>query len=281
MFINVEFFERERIPVPNAQWDWDLLLELVRRFSRPEAGEYGYAGMREEELFISLVWQRGGRVFDPNGFCCHLAESEGIEAANMLTDLWKCSPANIDGNQSSSDDITRLFCDGKIAVLFGDCWNHIAVRQKAKHPYIVLPLPKGKSAASFVSVDGYAIRRGTQARALADIWLRLIAGIEKWPDYIDHHPGIPLHADIPEPKESLAAYHSAISNGRVYLSDIMPGCRTEQHCVTFKLIEPAVRHLLMADMPATRILAILRDQINALLSTSPNAVRTEIIAAAL
>jgi hypothetical protein len=278
-FVSLELFERVGLPPPSADWDMATFLDSARRAYRPEAGQYGYATVIPEDQFLSLLWQNDGHVFDATGMACRLAEAEGIEAADLFRELHRWAPPTAGGHVQGATELTGLFCEGNLALLTGNCWNYVHIKREARCRFAVLPLPRGRCSASALSVDGCAIRCGASARRLTDLWLGLLADMEKWPDHIEHHPGIPLHADIEEPPDVLAAFEASLRDGKTFLSDIEAGSRSERQLQCKRLLEPALQRLLMEETASTRILANLRDQVNALLTVSRHSSRSAAVSA--
>lgn len=268
VLLNLDVCERENVPLPTDDWDWSQLEALTERLMGPQAGIYGFAAVLRAETFLSLLWQNGGHVFNPEGTGCRLAEVEAVEALEMLARLWKRSAPYFNPAWRDAHLLAELFCQGKVGVFLANCWEHMEVKANPRCRFAVRPLPRGKYASAAYMVNGCALRRNCPRPDLARIWLRLAAEIEKWPDYIDRHPAIPLHGDIPEPPDSLRAYEKALHTGRVYLSDVRPEHRTERHLNTKNLIVAAVEPVVKGELSAGRALATLRDQINAVVAES-------------
>jgi hypothetical protein len=264
---NQDIFDRDGVPPPSAEWDHAEMLDLARKLTRPERGQYGMGIVHHYEFFLSLAFQNDGHVFDPLGARCLLAEPEAVEAARLMRQLGGCGPGE---ERAQPANLSRAFTEGRAAMMFCSSWGYKPLQRQCRFKLRFVPLPRGKLRVCYFEAHGYAARKGVLLEGVAGKMFRLIAEIENWPEYLGNHPAIPLHesleADV-DP-EALQVYSEALSYGRTCLADIRPERRTEAHGQAISLLRPALKEMLRGETAVEKIMCVLRDNANNLIPSS-------------
>ncbi len=266
VLLNQDIFEREGVPLPGADWDQNEMLDLARRLNRPERGYHGISickGAGVADSFLSLIWQNGGSVFDATGTRCLLAEPEAVAAAQVMRRFRDyATPANRDTEARWGSNIAD-FAKGRAAMIFANSWEYVEANPSdARFRLAVRPMPRGRYRASYFSAWGLGVRRGARLDGPVRTLLKLLAGIEKWPDYLPKHPPIPLFQDLEADSEAFRVYSDAKDRGRTFLADIEPACRTKLHSMLLPLVEGTLAQILRDETPVDQLLSSLRDHAN-------------------
>lgn len=269
VLLNQDIFEREGVPLPGTDWDQHEMLDLARRLNRPEKGYYGISicrGAGTADSLLSLIWQNGGSVFDATGARCLLAEPEAVAAAQTMRRFRDyATPENRDTRARWGSNIPD-FAQGRAALMFANSWEYVEVNSRdINFRLAVRPMPRGKCRASYSGVWGVGVRREARLDGPVRTLLRLIADIEKWPDYLPKHPPIPLFQDLEADSEAFRVYSNARDCGRTFLADIEPACRTRLHYMLLPLVEGTLAQILQEETPVEQLLSSLRDHANKML----------------
>lgn len=267
MFCNVDAFEAQKLSLPERGWTWGECLALARELNRPSEGRYGIYLSGLLCLCMSVLWQRGGALFTPDGTRCRLDSEAGIAAGRLICELAQCGPPQEPVNQRSvamafdefaAGRAAMFIAPGQIAAGFFKRVN--AVRWKA------VPLPSDGAPVYMRQVWGYGINRATSAPGLAREFLR-VAGARMRLDYeAGHWHGVPLLAEYARRDEAESAYRWTAVHSRDPLSDVLPERRQTRHRDVLRLMVHEFIRINTSERSPEETMMRLNSQLNALLS---------------
>lgn len=252
---NQTLFEEHGIPLPRPGWTWEDLLEIAQAMTCPEEGRYGFYPHHFTELWMTAVWQNGGRVFTADGRHALVDSDASMAFARFLRKLAPCAhPMTMDCMAKSMPGI-NAFSSGKVAMIPGSVWFPERLRrQKQSVPWTACPLPRGDREAGVLHAKGFGLCKTSPARKLAKRFCRIAAQWEKWPDKAHERYGLPLHTDMEQHNAVESAYKYMVAHSRLPLSDIRPECRSHRQESALKLLGPACYRIMTTREPVEDII---------------------------
>ncbi len=179
IYYNRSHFLEAGIPVPKPNWTWQDLRETARALTQRDGGapRYGF-GFEPDFWWLVWLWQNGGEVVnDPMRPTEVLLDSpENAEAIQFLQDLIHTDRVTPPPDQLNTEDMAKLFRDGRLSMLFG---NHALVpwfTNTADLSWDVVPLPQGATRANVAGGAGYTISRRSQHQDAAWQLVRFLSG---------------------------------------------------------------------------------------------------------
>ncbi|MER3417542.1 MAG: sugar ABC transporter substrate-binding protein [Chloroflexota bacterium] len=179
MFYNKSLFDKAGVAYPTADWTWDDLRTAAKKLTITSGGQtsqWGFAATpASQSVFLNLIYQNGGSVFNADGTKSMLAEPAACEALKFLYSIQQdgSSPSAAD-QQANSWDLTQLFGSGKIAMYFGGSWM-VKPFHEASPSIDVAPLPKGKQRASIIHGLGQVVWSGGTHKDTAKQFVAFLA----------------------------------------------------------------------------------------------------------
>jgi multiple sugar transport system substrate-binding protein len=162
IYYNREHFAAAGVPEPKAGWTWEDLthaaIALTRRdFALPR---YGF-GFEPDWWWQVWLWQNGGdAVDDPlQPTESRIYSPQNVVAIQFLADLIHTHQVTPPPHQLTTDEMSLLFREGRLAMLFG---NHALVpvfSETSGIKWDVAPLPRGVERANVAGGAGYVLSR--------------------------------------------------------------------------------------------------------------------------
>jgi multiple sugar transport system substrate-binding protein len=160
IFYNRAHFAAAGIPEPSAGWTWSDLRNAALALTRRDvlSTRYGF-GFEPQFWWLVWLWQNGGDVLDDplNPQTVRLDSPQNAQALQFLQDLVYVDRVTPPLTQLNTDDMSRLFREGRLSMLFG---NHALVpplAETAGLSWDVAPLPRAATGANVAGGAGYVI----------------------------------------------------------------------------------------------------------------------------
>lgn len=87
---NKTMFEKAGLDVPNADWNWNDVLETAQQLTvntdNPETTEWGIASLTPRDRLWPRIWDYGGSVLDDDYSTCLLGEANAMRAIQWIYD---------------------------------------------------------------------------------------------------------------------------------------------------------------------------------------------------
>lgn len=140
IFFNKAVFDEVGEPYPTGDWTWDEFLAVARKLTlRDEQGKIVRYGIGTFEMLetCEMIWQYGGRLFDPTLTYCTMDTPEVIEAVTFLHRMIvqeKVMPSVAARNAMGTaggwgGSHMYLFANGRIGMLRIGRWAMVTFRQ--------------------------------------------------------------------------------------------------------------------------------------------------------
>ncbi len=170
IYYNRAHFAEAGIPTPAAGWTWDDLRAAALKLTRQDgaAQRYGF-GFEPDFWWLVWMWQHGGdMVNDPYHPTASQLEAPAVEGAvRFLHDLIHVDRVTPPPAALNTDEMSRLFRDGRLSMLFG---NHTLVpwfTETRGLAWDVAPLPRDAARANVAGGAGYVVSRRSQQKDAA------------------------------------------------------------------------------------------------------------------
>jgi multiple sugar transport system substrate-binding protein len=186
VYFNAEMFETAGLPDPTAGWSWDEFKAAAKELTVDTNDDgfpeiHGVAFDPTIHRYAAAIWGAGGELFDdvyqPTKLTLDTPEARrGIE---FITSL---GPTGIGAAPSQADrllqDDTQRFSLGKAAMLIQSRRVVAYLRDNARVPWDVAPLPVGSVPANVSHSDGLGIWSGSPRKEGAWKFLEFAMGEE-------------------------------------------------------------------------------------------------------
>ena len=250
-------FAAEGIPLPDGAWNWNEFVELAHALTRAKDGVYGFHPSGHFPLlFIAGVWQRGGRVYSPDGARCLLAEGPGLEMAECLRQLRGAVSPDLTQDLWKGAPDVGAFAEGRVAMSLGTIWFPEPLYRRGFRdiPWRAAVQPHDGVEEYVLQTFGLAVRREARNKDMARAFLKAAASWEKWPDKINHTYSFYMHNDLRPAPEAGDVCSRMATFGRTPLSDVLPECRSHRHSAALWLLELGLRQLVISDAPVKQVM---------------------------
>ena len=165
LFYNKTMFDAAGLPYPDDTWDWNKLVEVATKLTKPSGGgtpQWGFYTETSdmENYWSSLVWQAGGDILSPDKQTVVIDTDQAAAGIQFLQDLiykHKVMPQPVPGGGSD------LFEEGQAAMEANGSWL-VPTHEAAGIDFGVAPLPKGPAGqATSVNPSGVVAYKGTKS----------------------------------------------------------------------------------------------------------------------
>lgn len=170
IYYNKAHFAEAGLPVPKAGWTWEDLRRTAAALTVRDANSprYGF-GFEPDYWWLVWMWQNGGEVLDdPMQPGAVLIDSPAnTRSVQFLQDLVVTDRVTPPAAQLNTDDMNKLFREGKLSMVFG---NHALVPWFANAPNLawdVAPLPQEKLRVNVAGGAGFTISRRSEQKDAA------------------------------------------------------------------------------------------------------------------
>jgi ABC-type sugar transport system, periplasmic component len=171
-FVNLDWFKKAGVDVPDESWSYDDLLEAGKRLTAAGDGSGSQWGMTlptDSSNSYTIVKAFGGEFVTGDPLEAHFSDAGTIAAYQYLYDaMWKHkvipNPQQVAGSVPGNTDVTPFFTGGKVAMMYS--LNDVAFVMddliKGKFRWTVAPTPKGKSGRfQYVGGSAWSIPKGS------------------------------------------------------------------------------------------------------------------------
>jgi len=179
IYYNRAHFVEAGIPEPTAGWTWAELRAAALALTKQDAAapRYGF-GFEPDYWWLVWVWQAAGDVVnDPSRPTEVLLDApEAVRALQFLQDLIHVDQVTPPAAQLNTDEMNRLFRDGRLSMVFG---NHGLVPGFTETPRLawnVAPLPREAVRVNVAGGAGYTISRRSQNKDAAWELVKFLTG---------------------------------------------------------------------------------------------------------
>ncbi|SDZ30762.1 ABC transporter substrate-binding protein [Herbiconiux ginsengi] len=122
LYYNKDLFDAAGLSYPTSDWTWADEKAAAEKLTDQAAGIWGdHQPVSFYEYYKTLA-QNGGSFLDDSGTKTAFNTPEGIEAAKWLTEKSGTVMPTIEQGQGTPDFDTKLFTDGKLAMLHTGIW---------------------------------------------------------------------------------------------------------------------------------------------------------------
>ncbi len=179
IYYNRSHFAEAGIAEPVAGWTWDDLRAAALKLTRADrpSPRFGF-GFEPDYWWLVWMWQRGCDVLDDpmRPTTQRLDSPSCVEALEFLQNLIHADRVTPPPSQLNTDDINRLFRDGRLSMAFG---NHALIPWFAQTPNLswdVAPLPRSVARTNVAGGAGFTIGRRSTNKADAWTLVRFLTG---------------------------------------------------------------------------------------------------------
>jgi multiple sugar transport system permease protein len=184
MYVNLDRLAELGLARPASDWSWEDFVALARRATSDDDGDgradrFGISLTQWLQAVCPWIWQAGGELLDERGEHARMDSPEFVAALRFLRSLLhEERVASFDA--SFANQLTQgLFQAGR-ALFYGPVgyWETYRFKNLDAFRWDVLPLPRGKRAATAVAMTVYVVPRTAREPELAYRFLRRLAGPE-------------------------------------------------------------------------------------------------------
>ncbi|MBM7506112.1 ABC transporter substrate-binding protein [Agromyces aurantiacus] len=122
LFYNRDLFEAAGVDTPTADWTWADEQAAAEQLTDQGAGVWGDHQPVSFYEFYKVLAQNGGSFLNEDGTEVAFNTPEGVEAAEWLVGKSGTVMPTIEDGQGTPDFDTKLFTDGKLAMLHTGIW---------------------------------------------------------------------------------------------------------------------------------------------------------------
>ncbi|MFD6054301.1 ABC transporter substrate-binding protein [Agromyces sp. NPDC060279] len=122
LFYNSDLFDAAGLEYPTSDWTWADEQAAAEQLTDQGAGVWGDHQPVSFYEFYKVLAQNGGEFLDESGTKTAFNSPEGIEAAEWLVGKSGTVMPTVEQGQGTPDFDTKLFSDGKLAMLHTGIW---------------------------------------------------------------------------------------------------------------------------------------------------------------
>jgi ABC-type glycerol-3-phosphate transport system substrate-binding protein len=274
LYYNRTLFDREKMPYPTADWDWNDMLAAARRLTKRDAEDrLVQSGLTPCDFWKWIIWNRG-RFWSPEGTRCIVNSPESLEALRFLHDLqyrYRVCPTlsemrDTAGNISFENNYTAMMVGGR--------WWTVHMKNLSHVNWAVAPMPRSFRGRRLCDMGCNSIAVSAQTK-YPDIVFQLLLFMttpEQIKYLVDVGDSIPIHRgpeenayflnDPTRPKGENAAYFVGMDDVVVDLdtnlySPLFPRGALDSALLQFNTA------FVEADADVPKLLKDLQDGLNA------------------
>lgn len=176
MFVNQTLLTKEKIQMPESDWDWEDMYAICRKVTKDLDGDgiLDQFGICNYD-WLDAVYSNGGQIFQANGKNCFLADEKVIDAVKYIRQLNELCQ----GQKAVQED----FNEGKVAFMpltFAEYRTYKTYPYKIKRytnfKWDCITMPAGTDGGNVSQVDTLlmGISAGTRKEELSWEFLKLL-----------------------------------------------------------------------------------------------------------
>lgn len=249
VYYNRDMFEEAGVPVPEAGWTWDQMVERATALTRDTDGDgttdvYGL-GLEPEVIRIApFIWSNGGDlvddVEDPTRFT--LDAPEARETIQTFFDLQLVHRVVPTEEEAESEDHESRFLNGGLAMVTSSRRATPTFRTITDFEWDVAPLPVFQEQTTILHSDAYCMTRASDAQDAAWDFVEFALGPEGAPITAASGRTVPSLIEVAESPIFLESDEPP-ANARAFL-DTIPGIGRVPSISTWPEIEDLAEPLL-------------------------------------
>lgn len=196
-YFNQQAFGKAGISAP-TDWKWDDLIAAGKELTK--GGKFAHAGFNWWPLWMSLIYQNGGTVIDPESGKATVNSPQCIDAMQFVQDLTfkhKVVPTPRDyqnwGPDAGGDS---MFAAGNVLMSATGFWNIGTLAKAGKIDFDLAPFISGKQPAICASFNGLAISRTCKQPEQAFAAIEFLTGAEAQKTIADMGEDVPANLEV-------------------------------------------------------------------------------------
>lgn len=169
LYYNKALFDAAKVAYPTAGWTWADETAAAKKITDSAAGVYGdFQNVSFYEFYKALA-QTGGKFLNDDGKSVAFNSPQGIKAAEWLAGKSGTTMPTPAQGAGTADFDTKLFKDGKLAMLHSGIWVASSFADSPKSWDIVVePGDTQKASAEFSNAIG--VSANSKNKAAAQKW---------------------------------------------------------------------------------------------------------------
>lgn len=169
LYYNKALFDAAKVAYPTASWTWADETAAAKKITDSAAGVYGdFQNVSFYEFYKALA-QTGGKFLNDDGKSVAFNSPQGIKAAEWLAGKSGTTMPTPAQGAGTADFDTKLFKDGKLAMLHSGIWVASSFADSPKSWDIVVePGDTQKASAEFSNAIG--VSANSKNKAAAQKW---------------------------------------------------------------------------------------------------------------
>ena len=197
LFYNKTMFDAAGLPYPDASWDWNKLVEVATKLTKPAGAPNQWGFYTEtsdmENYWSSLVWQAGGDILSPDKKTVVIDSDQAAAGIQFLQDLIYKDKVMAQPVPGGTGD---AFENGQAALEADGSWL-VPTHEAAGLNFDVAPLPKGPAGqATSVNPSGVVVYKGTKSPDAAWEFVKCYTGPEMQAKIADLKASMPVNTQV-------------------------------------------------------------------------------------
>ncbi len=173
LYYNKDLFDAAGLSYPTSDWTWSDEKAAAEKLTDQAAGVWGdHQPVSFYEYYKTLA-QNGGKFLDDSGTKVAFNTPEGIEAAKWLVEKSGTVMPTIEQGQGTPDFDTKLFTDGKLAMLHTGIWVFSAMAD-VPFGWDIAVEPGNTEKASAVFSNAVAVSASSKHQDAAAKWAEFL-----------------------------------------------------------------------------------------------------------
>ncbi len=185
LYCNLDLLARAGLGRPKPDWTWDDFLRYARATTKDLDGDgkpdqFGISLTQWLQAVVPWIWQNGGELIDATNTKSRLGEPAVVDALQFLNTLLHVERVSSFDATFENQLSQGLFQAGR-AAFFGPTgyWETWRFKHIKDFRWDVVPLPRGKRAATSIAMQAYVVPRTSREPELAYRYIRAL-GSDRW-----------------------------------------------------------------------------------------------------
>ncbi|WP_409341565.1 ABC transporter substrate-binding protein [Paenibacillus sp. MBLB4367] len=181
LWYNKKMFDAAGVKYPDANWDWNTLVDAAKKLTDPSKGVWGIAAALDGQGgYYNTIPQAGGYVISEDKKTSGYDKPEAIQGLKFWTDLIHVHKVSPTLAQMTDSSPLSMFQSGKVAMFYDGSWSALdySKNEYTKDKVDVAVLPKNKQQAVVIHGLGNVIAAKTKYPNEAWEFLKFLASKE-------------------------------------------------------------------------------------------------------